>query len=130
MRLRMRFTNEKWVQVSVGAPYFKGGKRMSRKGKGNTEVCSQIVDSPLCAAIATKGISTAADFANFMSALMSDLVEGRIAPSTANATCNASGKLLKAVEMQMKYGTPTPSGKVLTLAMNNPWVTQKSEVPQ
>lgn len=40
-----------------------------------------------------------------MSALMSDLIDGRVAPQIGNATCNAGGKLLKVVEMQYKYGT-------------------------
>jgi len=39
-----------------------------------------------------------------MSALMSDLIEGRVTPSVGNATCNAGGKLLKVVELQYKYG--------------------------
>ena len=37
---------------------------------------------------------------------MSDLIEGRISPAIGNATCNAGGKLLKAVELQYKYGKP------------------------
>lgn len=41
-----------------------------------------------------------------MSALIGDLIEGRISPQTANAACNAGGKLLKVVEMQYKYGAP------------------------
>ncbi len=53
-----------------------------------------------------------------MSALMSDIIEGRVTPSVGNATCNAGGKLLKVVEMQYKYGTDGPGQgeKVLTLA--------------
>jgi hypothetical protein len=43
-----------------------------------------------------------------MSALMSDIIEGKITPQVANATVNASGKLLKVVEMQLKYGIPDP----------------------
>jgi len=35
---------------------------------------------------------------------MTDLIEGRISPEVGNAACNAGGKLLKVVEMQMKYG--------------------------
>lgn len=49
---------------------------------------------------------------------MTDLIEGRIAPAVGNATCNAGGKLLKAVEMQFKYGTPdksSPGPKTLQL---------------
>lgn len=54
-----------------------------------------------------------------MSALMSDLVEGRIAPNIGNATCNAGGKLLRIVELQIKYGTSPSDGgeKVLTLSV-------------
>lgn len=47
-----------------------------------------------------------------MSALMSDLIVGDISAAVGNATCNAGGKLLKAYEMQMKYG----AGKPLRLA--------------
>lgn len=54
--------------------------------------------------IAAKGIKTGNDFASMMSALMSDLAEGRIQATTANAMCNAGGKLLKVVEMQYRYG--------------------------
>lgn len=43
-----------------------------------------------------------------MSALMSDLIEGKVTPQVGNATVNAGGKLLKVVEMQMKYGTRNP----------------------
>ena len=50
-------------------------------------------------------IITGKDFANMMSCLMSDLVEGAISPGVGNATCNAGGKLLKVVEMTYKYGT-------------------------
>lgn len=56
--------------------------------------------------IAKQGIQTGGDFALMMSALMSDVVEGKIAPQVANATTNAGGKLLKIVEMTQKYGIP------------------------
>jgi len=71
--------------------------------------------------IAANGIKTGHDFANLMSALMSDLIEGRVAPGVGNATCNAGGKLLKVVEMQFKYGVAGPGQrKVLTLALDSP----------
>ena len=60
---------------------------------------------PRSLAAAERGIKTGRDFANLMSALMSDLIEGRVTPSVGNATCNAGGKLLKVVELQYKYGT-------------------------
>lgn len=46
-----------------------------------------------------------------MSALMSDVIEGNVTPQVANATVNAGGKLLKAVELQMKYGGTSEAGK-------------------
>lgn len=39
-----------------------------------------------------------------MSALLSDTIAGRVDPQRANAACNISGKLLKVVELQFKYG--------------------------
>jgi len=56
-------------------------------------------------AVAVKGIATANDFASMMSALMSDLIDGRVTPQVGNAVSNAGGKLLKVVELQHKYGT-------------------------
>jgi len=56
-----------------------------------------------------------------MSALMSDLIEGSVAPQVGNATCNAGGKLLRIVELQYKYGTTNKDGKskTLTLTVSN-----------
>jgi hypothetical protein len=45
-----------------------------------------------------------------MSALMSDVIEERITASVCNAACNAGGKLLKVVEMSLKYGTQNGGG--------------------
>jgi hypothetical protein len=74
--------------------------------------------APRSLAISQRGIYTGSDFASFMSALMSDIIESRIDPGVANAACNAGGKLLKVVEMQHRYGEKTTSGqkRVLTLA--------------
>jgi hypothetical protein len=79
--------------------------------------------APRSLALAAKGIQTGHDFANVMSALMSDLIEGRIAPNIGNATCNAGGKLLKVVEMSYRYGTDGPGQrKILMLALESPVV--------
>ncbi len=75
---------------------------------------------PRSLAISRQGIKTGADFANLMSALISDIIEGTVTPIVGNAVVNAGGKLLKVVEMQYKYGrTPDGQGqepKVLILA--------------
>jgi hypothetical protein len=55
-----------------------------------------------------------------MSALMSDIIEGKVTPQVGNATVNAGGKLLKVVEMQLKYGTTKPDGDRKTLNLVDP----------
>lgn len=42
-----------------------------------------------------------------MSALMTDIIDGTVSPQVGNAACNAGGKLLKVVEMQLQYGAST-----------------------
>lgn len=81
---------------------------MDTNEQTTTEGLSKTSEQPKALAIAEAGIKTGKDFAGLMSALMSDIISGRITPTVANATCNASGKLLKIVEMQQKYGSHTP----------------------
>lgn len=84
----------------------------------DTAKTSAKVSKPKSLALAKCGIRTGKDFSALMSALMTDLIEGSISPGVGNAACNAGGKLLKVVEMQMRYGRcATPDGeKVLVLA--------------
>jgi len=65
---------------------------------------------PKSLAIAERGVNTGAEFGNCMSALMADVLAGRITPSVGNAVCNAGGKLLKVVEMQQRWGTQKTEG--------------------
>jgi hypothetical protein len=52
-----------------------------------------------------------------MSAIMTDLIVGSITPQTSNAVCNAGGKLLKVVELQLKYGKTSTDGSLPQLKM-------------
>ena len=79
-----------------------------RDVKGNAGLNSEPAETRSLA-IAKQGVRTGRDFANLMSALMTDLIEGKITPGVGNAACNAGGKLLKVVEMQMKYGSKSGS---------------------
>jgi len=75
-------------------------------------------NAPRSLGLAERGIRTGKDFANVMSALMSDLLAGRVTPNIGNATCNAGGKLLKVVELEYKYGDRNGgSQKELVLAI-------------
>ncbi len=58
--------------------------------------------------IAEGNLRTGADFADLISALISDVVRGSLAPPVLTATCNGVGKLLKMVELQHKYGGGKP----------------------
>lgn len=67
--------------------------------------------------IAAAGIKTSMDFANLMSALITDLVSGATTPQIGNAICNAGGKLLKVVELEQRYGSKGKTGgKTILLA--------------
>lgn len=81
---------------------------MAKRGTENTPASPTNL-APRCLAIAEAGVKTGEDFANLMSALMSDVIDGRMAPNVANATCNAGGKLLKVIEMEHKYGRSQPT---------------------
>ena len=57
----------------------------------------------LSAKVAERGIKTARDFVDFMSALMADVVSDRVAPQKAQAACQAADKMLRVVEMQHRF---------------------------
>lgn len=59
-------------------------------------------------AIAEGNLCSGTDFANLISALISDVVRGTLSPPVLTATCNGVGKLLKMVELQHKYGGGKP----------------------
>jgi hypothetical protein len=70
--------------------------------------------------LAKTPIRTGQQFADLMSGLMSDLIEGNIPPGVGNAVCNAGGKLLKVVEMQMKYGRQDADGNKHFVLVHDP----------
>ena len=86
---------------------------MDTQSKAPTQNESAVTSAqqPASLAISERGIRTGGDFAMLMSALMSDILGGRVSPQVGNAACNAGGKLLKIVEMQYQYGQQkTPGG--------------------
>ncbi len=90
---------------------------MAKKNGGGKGKAIEKAQAPRSLVIAARGVKTGDDFAGLMSALMSDLIEGRVTPQIGNATCNAGGKLLKVVELQYKYATnskePRPRRKLI-----------------
>jgi len=65
-------------------------------------------------------IRTAADFANTMGAMMADVLSGAVTPQVVNAACNAGGKMLRAVEMQYRYGVAAQDGGRKNLPLTEP----------
>jgi hypothetical protein len=70
----------------------------------------QEIHEPTSAMIAERGIRTASDFAQFMGALMEDLVHKRVSPAQAQAACLAGSTLLKVVRLQLEYGDTEKDG--------------------
>lgn len=79
------------------------GKAPTANGEAGT---GQRKSQPRSLKTAERGIRSGADFATFMSSLISDIISRRVTPDVGNAACNAGGKLLKVVEMQYRYGNP------------------------
>lgn len=82
--------------------------KSSKEPRRNAKVVTDA--SARCLPVARRGIKSGAEFADFMSGLMSDLIEGKVSPQVANAACNAGGKLLKVVDLQYRYGAPARGG--------------------
>ncbi len=90
---------------------------MVTNGSDKVEGVKGSSEEPRSIATFNVGITTAHQFCTGMSLLMGDVLSRRVPPNVANAVCNAGGKLLKAVELQRKYGTKSQDGStVLVLA--------------
>lgn len=59
-------------------------------------------------ALVEQDITTAQQFARVMSAVLGDMVRGAMTPQVGNAVANVGGKLLRVVELQLKYGREKP----------------------
>jgi hypothetical protein len=92
----------------------------TKKSSGTTERQETSKLTPRSLAIAERGINTGHQFSALMSAIMSDLLSGSVTPAIANASCNAGGKLLKMVELQMKYGQTQVEGGMKNLQLVPP----------
>lgn len=69
------------------------------------------------AELAERGVTTVSDFCRLFSAMITDTILGDMTPEVTNSASNAAGKLLKAVEMQQKYGVVAPSGGIRDLTL-------------
>lgn len=77
----------------------ESSERNTSEGQDDDEKDSK----PISGLVSQRGIKTSADFADFMSALMDDVVNGRIEPAAATAACKAGESLLGVVRMQLNH---------------------------
>jgi hypothetical protein len=52
-----------------------------------------------------------------MSALIADVIEDQLTPNAVNSACNAAGKLLRVVELQLRFGRRDRQGREQPLAL-------------
>ena len=90
------------------------------------EVSEVIVKSNRSSQLLRKGIETGRDFANVMSALMTDLADGSITPPVGNAISKAGSQMLKMVELQYRYAPPK-RGEIPNLPMADRYVEEQSD---
>ncbi len=79
------------------------GEQLPQKGNENPGAAKAL-------RVTSQGVDTARKYATAMSYLMDDLLSGKVTPDIGNAVCNAGGKMMRAVEMQHKYGEQGEDG--------------------
>jgi hypothetical protein len=72
-------------------------------GKSSAEEDKGLAQQSRASEITRRGVRTGDDLANLLSALLSDLIDGKVSPQVVNSECNLAGKLLKLVEMQYRH---------------------------
>jgi len=83
--------------------------RNNRKGNAPSAK-APIKRAARCLAVAEKGIENSRDLKRVLALLIADALWQSVPTSVANAACNATGKLLKTVELECKYGIPSHEG--------------------
>ena len=74
-----------------------------------------VAAEPKSVGIASRGIRTDRDAAEYLSALIGDVMTQTVPTRVASTGVNAMGKLLKVVEMRHKYGNPEDQSRTLQL---------------
>lgn len=85
--------------------------RHSAIATGNEVAATVVTRKPRSSAIAKRGVRTGGDILELMSAMITDVVDGTVSAGTANAAINASGKMLKVVELTHRYGVKDSDGR-------------------
>lgn len=65
-------------------------------------------ERPLSALVGERGVKTTSDFAEFFTALMTDVVNGNVDAQDATAVCKAGDKVLRVLELEYQHGSGQP----------------------
>jgi hypothetical protein len=88
---------------------------MANQRKSSTSIVKKATSEPRSLAL-SESIDTGKELCRVLTAVIHDTISGTVTSSIANAVCNAAGKILKAVELQQKYGSQQSDGtKILKL---------------
>jgi len=95
------------------------GKRSGKPTDKSPETDSAATE-PRCLEFTRQGLKNSQQVTGFFAALISDLAEQRVTANIANAMCNAGRKLLKTVELEIRYGQQVPgkSRRLLAIAVD------------
>lgn len=71
---------------------------------GEVEGVSGVSQKSASRALALTGLSSVDRVSKFISALISDMMIGHVPPKVGNPVVNATGKILKGLELKHRYG--------------------------
>ena len=81
----------------------------SKEDSSADKKVSKVAKRSRSAEVARSGIKTSEDMKSLMSNLIPDILDGDVSIAAANATCNAAGKMIKMVELELRYGKEAQS---------------------
>lgn len=71
---------------------------------GATEGFSGVSENSKSRALSLRGLNSVDKVSGFVSALISDMMIGHVPPKIGNPIVNATGKILKGLELKHRYG--------------------------
>ena len=88
------------------------GKRRARKSKAVAKG-NALATRAHAVELATQGVRVDKEYLDLMTALMCDVVQGKVAPQVVNAACNAGARVLQLIELRLRYGYEGTEGRQL-----------------
>ena len=106
-----------------------GTRRTPARRAGSKANKAVIIAESRSLRLARDGINNSRQFTEVFSGLIVDLAEQKMTASIANAMCNAGGKLLKMVELEIRYGQQVPGEGRRLLTISGTYETPEGPKP-